>query len=167
MENEQKRYEDHIAGRNAVTEALKSGRPLDSVLVAKGDRQGSISAIVAKCRQMNIPVKEVDSRKLDAMAPNHQGVIAVAACKEYAELEDLFAVAAERGEPPFFIVCDELEDPHNQSYPTLCDPMDHSLSGSSVHGILQARMSEWVTHALLQGIFPTRGLNPCVFCLLH
>ena len=113
MEQEQKRYEDYIAGRNAVTEALKSGRPLDSVLVAKGDRQGSIGAIIAKCRQLNVPVKEVDSRKLDFMAQNHQGVIAVAACKEYASLEDLFKVAQERGEKPFFIVCDELEDPHN------------------------------------------------------
>ena len=113
MEQEKKRYEDYIAGRNAVTEALKSGRPLDSVLIAKGDRQGSIGAIVAKCRQMNVPIKEVDSRKLDAMAQNHQGVIAVAACKEYADLEDLFKLAEERGEKPFFIVCDELEDPHN------------------------------------------------------
>ncbi|MBQ4333711.1 MAG: 23S rRNA (guanosine(2251)-2'-O)-methyltransferase RlmB [Clostridia bacterium] len=113
MEQEQKRYEDYIAGRNAVTEALKSGRPLDSVLVAKGDRQGSIGAIISKCRQAGVPVKEVDSRKLDAMAPNHQGVIAVAACKEYAALEDLFRLAEERGEKPFFIVCDELEDPHN------------------------------------------------------
>ena len=113
MEQEQKRYEDYIAGRNAVTEALKSGRPLDSVLVARGDRQGSIGPIIAKCRQLNVPVKEVDIRKLDAMAQNHQGVIAVAACKEYAAIEDLFALAAERGEAPFFIVCDELEDPHN------------------------------------------------------
>ena len=113
MEQEQKRYEDYIAGRNAVTEALKSGRPLDSVLVARGDRQGSIGPIIAKCRQLSIPVKEVDIRKLDAMAQNHQGVIAVAACKEYAAVEDLFALAAERGEAPFFIVCDELEDPHN------------------------------------------------------
>ena len=111
MEQEQKRYEDYIAGRNAVTEALKSGRPLDSVLVARGDRQGSIGPIIAKCRQLNVPVKEVDIRKLDAMAQNHQGVIAVAACKEYAAIEDLFALAAERGEAPFFIVCDELEDP--------------------------------------------------------
>ena len=113
MDQEQKRYEDYIAGRNAVTEALKSGRPLDSVLVARGDRQGSIGPIIAKCRQLNIPVKEVDSRKLDAMAQNNQGVIAVAACKEYASVEDLFALAAERGESPFIIVCDELEDPHN------------------------------------------------------
>jgi len=113
MEQEQKRFEDYIAGRNAVTEALKSGRPLDSVLIARGDRQGSIGPIMAKCRQLNIPIKEVDSRKLDNMAQNHQGVIAVAACKEYASIDDLFALAAERGESPFFIVCDELEDPHN------------------------------------------------------
>lgn len=113
MEQEQKRYEDYIAGRNAVMEALKSGRPLDRVMVAKGDRQGSIGPIIAKCRQQNVPVKEVDSRKLDFMAQNHQGVIAVAACKEYAKLEDLFALAEKREEKPFFIICDELEDPHN------------------------------------------------------
>ncbi len=110
---EQKRYEDHIVGRNAVMEALKSGRPLDSVLIARGERQGSIGAIIARCRDNGIPVKETDSRKLDAMAANHQGVIAVAACKDYVSLDDLFAAAEEKGEPPFFIVCDELEDPHN------------------------------------------------------
>lgn len=107
------RRQDLIAGRNAVMEALKAGRALDSVLVAKGERQGSIGAILARCREAGIPVKEADSRKLDAMAANHQGVIAVAACKEYATVEDLFAAAAAKGEPPFFIVCDELEDPHN------------------------------------------------------
>lgn len=105
--------EDIIAGRNAVMEALKSGRTLDSVLVARGERQGSIGAIMARCREAGIPVKETDSRKLDAMAANHQGVIAVAACKEYVTVEALFAVAEERGEPPFFLICDELEDPHN------------------------------------------------------
>ncbi len=112
-QHEPKRYEDHIVGRNAVMEALKSGRPLDSVLIARGERQGSIGAIVARCRENGIPVKETDSRKLDAMAANHQGVIAIAACKDYVTLEDLFAAADEKGEPPFFIVCDELEDPHN------------------------------------------------------
>ncbi len=112
-QQEPKRYEDHIVGRNAVTEALKSGRPLDSVLIARGERQGSIGAIVARCRENGIPVKETDSRKLDAMAQNHQGVIAVAACKDYVTLDELFTVAEEKGEPPFFIVCDELEDPHN------------------------------------------------------
>lgn len=112
-QQESKRYEDHIVGRNAVMEALKSGRPLDSVLVARGERQGSIGAIVARCRENGIPVKETDSRKLDAMAANHQGVIAIAACKDYVTLEELFAAAEKKGEPPLFIVCDELEDPHN------------------------------------------------------
>lgn len=112
-QQEPKRSEDHIVGRNAVMEALKSGRPLDSVLIARGERQGSIGAIVARCRENHIPVKETDSRKLDAIAANHQGVIAIAACKDYVTLEELFAAAEEKGEPPFFIVCDELEDPHN------------------------------------------------------
>ncbi len=110
---ENERREDYIVGRNAVTEALRSGRAIDSVMVARGERTGSIGAIFAKCRDAGIPVKEADIRKLDTLAQNHQGVIAVAACKEYAELEDLFALAQERGEPPFFIILDELEDPHN------------------------------------------------------
>lgn len=110
---EEKRFEDRVVGRNAVLEALKSGRSLDSVLIARGERQGSIGAIVARCRENGIPVKETDSRKLDAMADNHQGVIAIAACKEYVTLDALFAIAEEKSEHPFFIVCDELEDPHN------------------------------------------------------
>ncbi len=110
---EREQREDYIAGRNAVMEALKSGRHLDSVLIARGDRQGSIAAIAARCKEQGIPIKEADSRKLDAMAANHQGVIAIAACKEYVTLEELFRAAEEKGEPPFFIVCDELEDPHN------------------------------------------------------
>lgn len=114
MENmEKERREDCIAGRNAVMEALKSGRHLDSVLIARGDRQGSIAAIVARCREQGVPVKEADVRKLDALAANHQGVVAMAACKEYVTLEALFEVAERRGESPFFILCDELEDPHN------------------------------------------------------
>lgn len=104
---------DVIAGRNAVSEALKSGRAIDSVWLARGDRSGSLPALVAACRKRDIPVKEVDGRKMDAIARNHQGVLAFAACKEYVTVEALFALAAERGEPPFFIICDELEDPHN------------------------------------------------------
>ena len=108
------RTEDVIAGRNAVAEALRSGRAIDSVLVARGDRTGSIGPLIAKCRDLGIPVKEADPRKLTAMGgPNHQGILAVAACKAYATVEDLFAVAEERGEAPLFVVCDELEDPHN------------------------------------------------------
>lgn len=106
--------QDMIIGRNAVMEALRSGRALDSVWVANGDRTGSIGPILAKCREAGIPVKETDARKLTAKCgPNHQGVMALAACKEYASVDDIFAKAEQAGEPPFIIVCDELEDAHN------------------------------------------------------
>lgn len=106
--------QDMIVGRNAVMEALRSGRALDSVWVAAGDRSGSIGPILAKCRAAGVPVKETDARKLTAKCgPNHQGVMAVAACKEYATVEDIFSKAEQAGEPPFIIVCDELEDAHN------------------------------------------------------
>lgn len=106
--------EDVISGRNAVQEALRSGRSIDSVLVARGERSGSLKVLLAKCRDQGLLVKEVDPRKLDALCgPNHQGIAAVAACKETVQLERLFEIAEERGEPPFFVICDQLEDPHN------------------------------------------------------
>ncbi len=106
---------DLIIGRNAVSEALKSGRAIDSLLVARGERSGTLLKIIAQCRDMDIVVKEVDSRKLDFMCghSNHQGVAAFAAIKEYSEIEDIFELARQRNEPPFIIICDELEDPHN------------------------------------------------------
>ncbi len=106
--------EDRIVGRNAVTEALRSGRSLDSVWIASGERNGSINAIRAKCRQAGVPVKDVDVRKLTTVGgQNHQGVVAFAACKEFSTVEDIFARAEAAGEPPFILVCDGLEDSHN------------------------------------------------------
>ncbi len=105
--------EDVIAGRNAVSEALKSGRAIDTVWVSKGEHSGNLPALIAQCRKRDIPVKEVDSRKMDTLSQNHQGILAFAACKEYATLDELFQNAAEKGVPPFFVICDELEDPHN------------------------------------------------------
>ena len=105
---------DLIIGRNAVSEALRAGRAIDRIQIAKGQRTGSILPLIAKARDRGIPVKESDVRKLDALAgPHHQGIVAFAACREYASLDDLFAEADRRGEPPFFVVCDEIEDPHN------------------------------------------------------
>lgn len=106
---------DIIAGRNPVMEAIRSGRSIESILVAKGERSGSVVAIIAKAKQKNIPVKDVDSKKLDFLAKgvNHQGVVAQCAVKEYSTLEDIFALAEERGESPFIIVLDKIEDPHN------------------------------------------------------
>lgn len=106
--------EDCIIGRNAVLEALRAGRTLDSLWIAKGERGGSIGLIRSLCREQGIPIKDADVRKLTAVGgTNHQGVVAFAACKEYASLEDVFRRAEEAGEPLFVIVCDELEDAHN------------------------------------------------------
>ena len=106
---------DFITGRNAVLEALRNERSMESINIAKGENKGSILKIIAMAKDQGIPVKEVSTVKLDAMSGGapHQGVIGIASAHEYATMEDLFARAEEKGEKPFFIICDELEDPHN------------------------------------------------------
>lgn len=106
---------DIIAGRNPVMEAVRSGRAIESILVARGERNGSVVAIIAKAKQKNIPVKEVDLKKLDFLARgvNHQGIVAQCAVKEYSTLDDVFSRAEEKGESPFIVVLDRIEDPHN------------------------------------------------------
>ncbi len=106
---------DLLVGRNAVLEAIKSGREIDTLLVASGERGGSIGRIIGECRERGVVVKEVDRKKLDYMCSdgNHQGVAAYVAAHAYSDMDDIFALAAERSEEPFIIVCDELEDPHN------------------------------------------------------
>ncbi len=113
--NERENDKDVIFGRNSVAEAIKSGRPLDSVMVARGDRGGSIPKIVADAKKAGIVIKEVDSKKLDFICGhnNHQGIAALGAVKEYSTIEDIFDTAKERNEQPFIIICDEIEDPHN------------------------------------------------------
>lgn len=123
--------EDILAGRNAVSEALRSGRPLDCVWVARGERTGSIRPLLARCREQGVLIKEVDTRKLDAVCgPHHQGIAAVAACKQYAALDDLFAAAEQKGEPPFFVICDELNDPHNLG------AIARSAEAAGAHGVI-------------------------------
>jgi 23S rRNA (guanosine2251-2'-O)-methyltransferase len=104
-----------IIGRNAVMEALRAGRAIDSIYVAKGNRTGAIVALIAKARSKGILIKETDGRKLDYMCGhgNHQGVVASGAVKEYASLEDVFTLAEKKGEDPFIIIADGLCDPHN------------------------------------------------------
>ncbi|MBQ9914442.1 MAG: 23S rRNA (guanosine(2251)-2'-O)-methyltransferase RlmB [Clostridia bacterium] len=116
MEKDNERQNENlIIGRNAVSEALRSERAIDTLLVVRGERNGSIGRILAECREKKIVIKEVDKKKLDFMCGqgNHQGVAAYAAAHEYAEVEDILALAEERGESPFIIVCDGIEDPHN------------------------------------------------------
>ena len=104
-----------IVGRNAVAEALRAGREIDRLLVAKGASGGSLSAILAQCRARGIPIKDVSPAKLDALCQGavHQGVAIHFAAQQYCSVDDLLAVAEERGEPPFLILCDKIEDPHN------------------------------------------------------
>ena len=104
-----------IIGRNAVAEALRSGRAIDCRLVAKGERGGSVGKIIGQCRDRGIVIKETDKRKLDKICEgeNHQGVAAWAAVHEYSSIEDILANAESKGEEPFIIICDEIEDPHN------------------------------------------------------
>ena len=114
MEQVQNR-EDLIEGRNAVIEALRAGRTIDKIYIAKGDVDQTLGHIASKARGAGIVVVEADRRKLDAMSQTHahQGVIALCAVKEYCTVADILAVAEARGEPPFIIVCDEISDPHN------------------------------------------------------
>ena len=104
-----------IEGRNAVAEALRAGTAIDKLYVARGATDRTLRAIAAQAREQGVVVVEADHRKLDAMSVTqaHQGVIAVAAAKAYAAVEDILAAAADKGEKPLIVVCDELSDPHN------------------------------------------------------
>ena len=109
QEFENEARNDLIEGRNAVMEALRAGRTIDKIFIAKGDVDKTLGHIASKARSAGIVVTEADRRKLDAMSQTHahQGVIALCAVKEYS------TIAAERGDAPFLVLCDEISDPHN------------------------------------------------------
>ena len=104
-----------IEGRNAVIEALRVGTAIDKIYLAKGETDKTLGHIASKARDAGIVVVESDRRKLDGISRTHahQGVIALAAVREYATVESILAAAAEKGEPPLLVVCDEISDPHN------------------------------------------------------
>lgn len=106
---------EYIVGRNAVSEALKSGRVIETVFLQDSLNIGSIYSLMEKIRESNITVKKVKKAKLDLMSKNgnHQGIIALAGVKKSATVEEILEIAKKRGEPPFVIVADEIEDPHN------------------------------------------------------
>lgn len=116
MKNDNAQTNDNLViGRNAVLELLKSDREIENVLVAKGEREGSINRIIALCKEKKIVIKNVDRKKLDFMCggANHQGVAANVPAHEYSSIDDILAYAEEKGEAPFLIICDEIEDSHN------------------------------------------------------
>ena len=102
-----------LVGRNPIREALKAGRDMEKLLVAKGELIGSAREIVAMAREQKVIVQEVDRAHLDAMAPGHQGLIAVVSAYAYKTVDDMLALAKERGEAPFLVILDGVTDPHN------------------------------------------------------
>ena len=104
-----------IEGRNAVTEALRSGRAVNKVYLADGDTDKALGRLAAMARDAGAVVVRIDRRKLNEMSPTgaHQGIIASVAAHEYATLDDILALAEKRGQPPLIVLCDELSDPHN------------------------------------------------------
>ncbi len=107
--------EDLVLGRNAVIEALKSDRTIESIYVSKGDLEGSIKVVLGIAREKGVVVKEVERKKLDIMCEGvvHQGVVAKVTPYKYCEVSEMLELAEERGEKPFIIILDEIEDPHN------------------------------------------------------
>lgn len=130
--NDSPSNEDIIIGRNPVIELLKSGKDIQSVLIAKGEREGSIKKIISLCRQNKVVLKTVDRKKLDLMCSgaNHQGVAATVPQHEYALVEDILNYAKEKGEDPFIIICDEIEDSHNLG------AIIRTAEACGVHGII-------------------------------
>ncbi len=106
---------DLLIGRNAVAEALKSDREIDTLILMRNNNNPALSRLASMAKEKGAVVKEVDSKKLDFMCggANHQGVAAYVAAHEYSSVEDILAYAEEKGEKPFIVVCDEIEDPHN------------------------------------------------------
>ena len=116
-DNNQEKYsrDELLIGRNPIAEALSSGRSVIKIMIAKGSVSGPAVEIIAKAKKAGVPVQEVDRKKLDLMTSGaaHQGMAALCAMKDYSTVEDILALAKSRGEAPFIILLDEIEDPHN------------------------------------------------------
>ena len=107
--------ENVIIGRNAVKELLAGGRDIDKLYITSGDKEGSINLLIGMAKERGIPIFECERSRLDTMAAGgrHQGIIAIAAEHNYYSVDEILAYAEERGESPFIVICDGIEDPHN------------------------------------------------------
>jgi len=137
---------DNIEGRNPVLEALKAGRPLTKILLSNTiERHGAVAEILHLARTKGIPVEYVPRQVLDrrSLTSAHQGVMASAAVKEYFDLTDLFSISEERGEPPFYVILDGIEDPQNLG------SIIRTADASAVHGvIIRSRRAVGLTSAV-------------------
>lgn len=123
-------YEDVIAGRNAVMELLKSSKDINKIFVERGERHGSINEIIARAKEDRVVIVEVEKAKLNAMAENHQGVVAVVPPFNYCDIEDILEYANEKGEDPFILILDGIEDPHNLG------SIIRTAETAGVHGVI-------------------------------
>lgn len=116
LKNEKSSEQDGMfIGRNAVIELLKSGRQVDRILIRNGEAEGVLKIAVALAKERGIPVIGTDNRKLDALSGGgaHQGLIAYASETDYLSVEELFQKTTDAGETPFYVICDDINDPHN------------------------------------------------------
>ena len=154
-----------IEGRNAVIEALRAGTPVDKIYLARGETDSALGHIASTARSRGIVVVECDRRKLDGMSRthSHQGVIALAAVREYASVDDILNAAREKGEPPLIVVCDELSDPHNLG------AVIRTAECAGAHGvIIPKRRSAGLTAVVAAGRnFWGRGQKICTFYVLY
>ena len=129
---EEKNYDDQVEGRNSVLELLESGKDINKIFIAKGERHGSINKIIAIAKEKGIIIVEKDKRQMDEMAQeeNYQGVIAIVPPFEYVEIQDILQEAAEREEDPFILILDGIEDPHNLG------SIIRTAETAGVHGII-------------------------------
>lgn len=129
-DEENNEYEDIVAGRNAVLELLKSDKDINKIFISRGERHGSINEIIARAKEKRVVLVEVEMSKLDNMAENHQGVVAVVPPFNYCEVEDILDLAKEKNEDPFVLVLDGIEDPHNLG------SIIRTAETAGVHGII-------------------------------
>lgn len=124
--------ENYVEGRNAVLELLESEKDINKIYVQSGEKHGSIMKIIAKAKANGVVVQEVQKRKLDEMSTsnNHQGVIAIVPPFQYVEVDDILDEAKKRGEEPFIIILDGIEDPHNLG------SIIRTAETAGVHGVI-------------------------------
>ncbi|MCM2677701.1 23S rRNA (guanosine(2251)-2'-O)-methyltransferase RlmB [Alkalicoccobacillus plakortidis] len=124
--------DEFIAGKNPILEALRSGHAIHKIWIAEGSQKGSMSKVIQVAKEKNILVQTAPKKKLESLlgSENHQGVVASVAAYEYAEIDDIFERAAAKNEEPFFLVLDEIEDPHNLG------SILRTADASGAHGVI-------------------------------
>lgn len=125
-------YSDQVEGRNAVLELLETGKDINKIFIAKGEKHGSINKIISIAKERRIVTVEVEKQKLNqmAMSDNHQGVIASVPPFNYCEVDDILDYAKQKGEKPFILILDGIEDPHNLG------SIIRTAETAGVHGVI-------------------------------